>query len=402
MSDPESAARPVWRAPGMRDLAAVSFAGFSGVMVLLPVAPLWAVHGGAGTAGSGLVNGVMLAGTVLTQLLVPRALARFGWTSVLTLGLALLGVPALLYTTSDSLAVVLALSAARGAGFGLLTVTGSSVVVRLVEPARRGEAIGLYGLAVAVPNLLVLPVGPWLAEHVGFWLTFLVGAAPLLGIVSARRLARVVMAGEAADARTARPRPDRDDEPVWTARLRLLRPTLVLLSVTLAGGALITFMPQMVSAGWLTAVALFVMGLMAALARWRAGIVADRVGTHRFLWPLLLLAAAGTALIAWSVADPGSTRAWALLIGVAVVGLGYGALQNLTLVVAFEVVSPARRDLASSTWNIGFDAGTALGSVVVGALASAGSFPPALLVAAAVTVAALPLAWRRPVLSAVA
>lgn len=387
-------APPVWRVPGMRELAAVSFVGFLGYAVLLPVAPLWAVHGGADTAGAGLVNGVLLASTVLTQMLVPRALRRFGWPVVLPIGMALLGIPALLYAASDVFGVVLVLSAVRGAGFGVLTVTGSSAVARLVGPRRRGEAIGLYGLAIALPNLLLLPLGPWVAEHVGFWVVFVVSGLPLLGTVAARRLAQVI--DERAALTDDVPDVEHRTEPPLAAYRRLLRPMLLLMSVTLAGGALITFMPLMVSSGWLTALALFVMGLAAALARWGAGVIADRHGAQRFLWPLLLLATAGTALTAWSVVHPGATRTWALLVGVAVVGISYGALQNLTLVVSFSVVRGSHSDLASATWNIGFDTGTAIGSIAVGAIAVATSFTVALVIAAAVTIGALPLATRRP------
>ena len=80
----------------MAALAAMTCAGFSGYALLLTVAPLWAVEGGAGTAGSGLVNGVLLLFTVLTQLLVPRALERFGWGPVLVAGLTFMGVPGIL------------------------------------------------------------------------------------------------------------------------------------------------------------------------------------------------------------------------------------------------------------------------------------------------------------------
>jgi len=65
---------------------------------------------------------------------------------------------------SDGLAAILGLSALRGVGFGILTVTGSAAVAALVDPRRRGEAIGVYGLAVAIPNLVLLPAGPWIAE----------------------------------------------------------------------------------------------------------------------------------------------------------------------------------------------------------------------------------------------
>ena len=75
-------------------LIAMTVLGFSGYAALLPVAPLWAVHGGAGSVGAGLVNGVLMLFTVLTQLVVPAALRRFGWASVLAAGALLLGLPA--------------------------------------------------------------------------------------------------------------------------------------------------------------------------------------------------------------------------------------------------------------------------------------------------------------------
>ena len=173
----------------MAPLVVMTCAGFSGYALLLTVAPLWAVEGGATTAGSGLVNGVLLLFTVLTQLLVPRALRRFGWGPVLAVGLALLGAPGVLLSLSDDLGVILALSAVRGIGFGVLTVTGSAAVAALVVPERRGEAIGAYGLAVAGPNLVLLPAGPWIAESLGYWVAFTLSALPLAGIPAALRLA---------------------------------------------------------------------------------------------------------------------------------------------------------------------------------------------------------------------
>src|SRR3954447_23506749 len=101
-----SARRPIWREAGMAPLVVMTCAGFSGYAVLLTVAPLWAVEGGATTAGSGLVNGVLLLFTVLTQVLVPRALRSFGWGPVLGVGLVLLGVPGVLFSLSDGLGVV--------------------------------------------------------------------------------------------------------------------------------------------------------------------------------------------------------------------------------------------------------------------------------------------------------
>jgi len=378
----------------MRPLVAVTLTGFAGYAVLLPVAPLWVVRGGAGPAGAGLVNGVLLLATVVTQLFVPAALRRFGWRPVMSAGMVLLGLPAVLYVLSDALAPVLALSAVRGIGFGVLTVTGSAAAAALVDPARRGEAIGVYGLAVALPNLLLLPAGSWVAQNVGFASVFVVSALPLAGIPAVARLARALH-GHAPDLLEPTSG-DAADDPRSAAYRRLLRPMVLLLSVTLAGGAVITFVPQMVEDELLGAAGLFVLGLLAALGRWRAGALADRHGAQRFLWPLVVLTASGSGLVALAVRGPEATDPAVFLTAMVVLGLAYGALQNLTLVVAFEVVSRRHHNLGSAVWNVGFDAGTALGSVAVGAIAAAASFATAFTVVAALAAAVLPLALRRP------
>jgi len=371
----------VLRAPGMPLLLAMTVLGFAGYAALLPVAPLWVVRGGADAGGAGLVNGVLMLFTVLTQLAVPGALRRFGWAPVLVAGMVLLGLPATAHLLTDALAPTLALSAMRGLGFGVLTVTGSALVAELVPPARRGTAIGAYGLAIAGPQVLLLAGAPWIAESVGFWVVFALAGLPILGVVPAVRLARMLDHV-----------PEEQERPPY---LSLLRPMVLLLGVTLAGGALITFMAQMSSSATLTVLALLVMSATAALTRWRVGSLADRYGPQRFIWPLVLNTAAGMAIIAWAVRDPQATSAPALLVGTAVVGVSYGALQNLTLVVTFASVGRAHYGSASAVWNIGFDAGTGLGSVVVGMVAAATSFSAATLAAGALALLTLPLALRR-------
>lgn len=383
----------------MAPLVVMTCAGFSGYALLLTVAPLWAVEGGATTAGSGLVNGVLLLFTVLTQLLVPRALQRFGWGLVLAVGLMLLGVPGVLLSLSDELGVVLALSAVRGVGFGVLTVTGSAAVAALVGAERRGEAIGSYGLAVAVPNLVLLPAGPWIAESIGFWVAFTLSALPLAGIPAALRLASALRlsAPDLHPGTTASPDPR---DPESAAYRRLLRPMLLLLAVTLAGGAVITFTPQMVDSPSVAAGGLFLMGLSAAFSRWRVGVFADRYGAQRFLVPLVPLTGVGMALVSWSVASSDSVRVGSFMVAMLLVGLSYGGLQNLTLLISFTAVSRRHHNLASAVWNVGFDAGTALGSVAVGVIAELTSFATAFLVAGALAVATLPLALWRPAATA--
>lgn len=387
----------------MPALLLLTVTGFSGYAALLTAAPLWAVHGGADEAGSGLVNGVLLIATVLTQFLVPAALRRWGWAPVMVTGMVLMGLAALGHIGSDQIGPVLALSVVRGVGFGILTVTGSAAVPELVPAARRGAAIGLYGLAIALPNVLLLPAAPWAAQHWGFPVVFAVAGLPLLGVPAAIRLARALpqrphevieTPQPVGDAATAAPDPD---QPLGAAYRRLARPTLLLLAVTFAGGALITFTAQMVPGTVLAGVALLVMGLTAAVARWGIGMLSDRHGPHRFLLGFVLAGVVGVALLAWSVqlgaAGPGPVAL--LMVGMALLGTAYGGLQNLTLVVAFEQVARRHFQTASAVWNAGFDLGTALGAMLVGVIAVRFDFPVALLVTAAVCALTVPLALHR-------
>ena len=371
----------------MAPLAAMTCAGFSGYALLLTVAPLWAVEGGAGTAGSGLVNGVLLLFTVLTQLLVPRSLERFGWGPVLVAGLVLMGVPGILYGLSDGLAAILGLSALRGVGFGILTVTGSAAVAALVDPRRRGEAIGVYGLAVAIPNLVLLPAGPWIAETFGFWWVFGLNALPLAGIPAALRLASTVRARRRratgrADRRTCRAPPAPAADPAAARRDAGGRSGH---HVHATGGRqCVGRRGRPVPDG----------------ARGRAQPVAGRGARRPPRRPALRRTHGGPHRGRDGRSGVGGrelrSNGALFLASMLVLGLCYGGLQNLTLLISFAAVSARHHNRASAWWNIGFDAGTALGSVAVGVIAELTSFTTAFLICGAIAATTLPLALRNP------
>jgi predicted MFS family arabinose efflux permease len=244
------------------------------------------------------------------------------------------------------------------------------VVAHLAPPGRRGAAIGVYGLAVAVPNLVLLPGSVPIVDRFGFGPIFWLAALPVLGAPSAVRLAPVLRNADAE-------RPA-DPHASLRASLSALRgivaPTLVLFTVTMAGGAVLTFAPQL-TGPHTAALVLLIMGLAAALSRWLVGSLADRRGAWPFLAPILAGAATAMGVCGWAVARE---RDAVLIAAAIVLGLGYGALQNLTLVAAFAAVPPERIPAASAGWNIGFDAGTASGAVLAGVIATAYSFPVSL------------------------
>jgi predicted MFS family arabinose efflux permease len=348
----------LWRIPGLRALALLSVLAFASFFLTLSSLPLWAVDGGASVGSAGIATTALLAATVACQLLVPLAERRLGLPRLMAIGLVALGLPTPLYLVSQDLGWLAAVSAVRGVGFAILTVVGASLTATLAPPGRRGEAVGLYGVSVAIPQLLCVPGGASLALGGRFDVVAILATAPLLALPLVRRFRGIETAGEPqrAGGREA---------------LRAVLPAcLVLAVVTAVGGGLVTFLPVERPDGAVAGLALLLFGVVAAIGRWRVGHIVDRTGTTRLLLPAaLVLCAGGIALVA---AGLGADAAGLVVAGAAIAGAGYGSVQNLTLVAALGRAGPARESTASATWNASFDTGTAIGAWAVGAIAAAG------------------------------
>ena len=386
----EPGAGSVWRVPGMRWLLGSAALWFSGFALLLPVAPLWVIHGGSDDLGAGLVTGVMMACTVLAQLSMRRVLPGLGWRWTLVLGSGLLGLPALGHLATDRLWAVMALAALRGFGFGIVTVCGATAVAALVGPGRRGRAIGALGLASAVPQFVLVPVAPWLAERAGFGVVFVLAVLPALAIPLAWPIARAVGDSDRAPADgSGRGTP----AALWRALSGLIAALVV---ITASGGAILTFTPRILISPALGFLGLLAFTGAAAASRWGAGGIADRFGATTAIAPLLFTGALGLAAIglsADSVHDPSSRVL--VISGLLLAGVAYGGLQNLTLAQAFTAAGEPARSSVSIAWNLSFDAGTGLGAFAVGAIATATSYSAAFAVLA-IAVGLVGVCWALP------
>ncbi|MEV7914305.1 MFS transporter [Streptomyces griseus] len=361
----------VVRAPGIPHLLVTMLFCFSGFALLLPVSPAWAVHGGADAFGAGLVTAVLMAATVLAQLCVRATLRKLGWTRTLVLGALLLGLPALLQALSDHLLPVLLTTAVRGAGFGIVTVCGATAAAVLAPRGRQGAVIGLYGLAVALPQVVLTPAAPWLTDTFALPAVIVCGVLPVLALPWARSLGHAVEAR--ADTPATQDSTARQPVRATTVLRRIRRPLAVLLLVTAAGGAVLTFAPQFTATPALAATGLLALTGTAALARWGCGELADRIALRPITGVLALTAGTGLALIAYAIGSDAAPVA-ALLSGLLLLGAAYGGLQSLTLVQAFAYAGAENRHATSVAWNIGYDAGTGVGSLLLGVAAHVATF----------------------------
>jgi len=374
----------LWRVPSMWRLAVLAAFGFSSFFLTLASLPAWAVRSGAGSASAGLLTTVMLGCTIAAQMLVPLLQRRLGTPALLVVGLAALGAPTPLYLVSHQFGWLLAASAVRGVGFGVITVLGALLSTAVAPPGRRGEAIGVYGLSIAVPNLIAVPAGTALTSVGRFDVVAILATCPLLAAPLARRFHNVLA-----------PRRRRAGRSDLTAAVRAAAlPSFVLLLVTLAGGGLLTFLPIARPHGPLATIALLAMGATGSLSRWFAGTLHDRTGSRALMPASLVAAAVGIALVALTLlgsTEDGAGRVVVLLFGATVFGLGYGAIQNITQIVAFERAGPEHAVTAASVWNMAFDGGTGIGAYGIGLIAATRlDLPGTYLLCAVALVLALP------------
>ncbi|MGN6392481.1 MAG: MFS transporter [Gemmatimonadales bacterium] len=375
------ATRPKLLSPALCMYFVAAFGSMTSFYLLLSVVPLYATSSGAGNVGAGFTTGAFMLATVAAELATPTLLARFGYRVVLAAGLILLGAPALVLAWSASLATILAICLVRGVGLAILVVAGSALVAVLVPAERRSEGIGVSGVVVGVPSVVALPLGLWLAAHIGFAPVFVAGAAAsllCLGTIPALP-ARASTSGD----------------PVGVlAGLRMpgqVRPALIFFLTAMATGAVVTFLPLATrGSGRLAAAALFANMVATTVARWAAGHHGHRHqhGQTGLLVTGVVLGAAGMLLLAFTMS------AWLVGAGALVLGIGFGLAQNTSLTLMFDRVSAEGYGMVSALWNLAYDAGMGVGAAGFGVLVTRSGYPAGFALVGVVMLVALAPVWR--------
>ncbi|WP_370625705.1 MFS transporter [Corynebacterium sp. TAE3-ERU16] len=367
----------MWSSPALKTTLIAVAAAFASWSLMLPVVPLAVISSGGSDSLAGSVTGVFMAGTVLTQMFTPKALRRFGYIPVMVVSAFLLCVPSALYVFSVDAIPVLTVSAVRGVGFGALTVAQSALMAELVARRFLGKASGALGLVVGLLQMLFLPTGLYLAETIGFTAVYIISSVIGIGATalcwSLPRLSpekRESLRGTGSITETG--------YSVATWKL-ITVPALAISTIAMGYGAISSFLPAAVKeldpadGAVVGGLVLAVVGGSQMLSRYGAGIIADRRGeAGRLVIPSLVAGVIGLALATLVLAA--GLNPWLLLLSALLFGAGFGAVQNEALLMMFARLPRSKVTEASAMWNIAFDSGTGLGSVVLGVVAARAAY----------------------------
>ena len=355
--------------------------------LILPVMPLYVSSLGGTPIQLGLIIGLF---SVMAMVVRPPAgwiIDTRGSRKVLVAGMVIFLLASLGYVLVRSVDGILGLRVFHGLGMGLFPTAATVIVAELAPLARRGEAMGWFGIANSA-GLIVGPVlGPALAGGIGYPALFLLAAGvALLGCVCL-----LLTPGPRRPASGGRGLPSLRE---LYSRNALL-PSAILLCLYIPYGIMVAFIPVIAVGRGLSNPGLFYAVYAGAvlLVRAQAGRLSDQYGRAAVILPGMLLASVAYLVLGLTSGVSG------VLVGGAVYGLAFGSVQPALMALTADRVRPAERGKAMGTFYFAWELGITIGSTGAGLLLSLMDFPVMLLIGSVIPLigAALSLKTRSPV-----
>ncbi len=327
--------------------------------------PLYITSLGGTEVEVGVVMGLYNAVGILCQPLVGPWVDAVGRRPFMLLGVGLAFGAALLATAAPAIGVLAVVRLLQGVGFSCFFVANYSYVIDLVPPARRGWALGIYGVAGLVGTAVAPLVGEWVIRRVGF--------RPLFA------LAAGVMAVAGGLVWGLREREREGSPPVggfpWE-RGGLAEAFQLSMAVTLffglGAGTIFVFLPTFADRLRVETLALFYTAYsVAAIAvRVLGGRLSDVHGRRAVIVPAMFVQAGATALLAaigFFVSRTSATPVLPLLFLAGLMsGSAHGFLYPGLAALVTDQTPEARRGVVVGIFSAIFLAGQTSGAFAFG------------------------------------
>lgn len=396
----KSAKVPLWTAP-FTLLTLANFGLSMAFFSLMATMATYSIHAfAASNTQAGVVNSAFVLGAMISRFVAGRLIELKGYRAVMIASLILHAAAIASYFTATTFTWTLIIRTLHGIGFGLSQTAVGGTVMATVPASRRAEGSGWFTTGMSIAT----------------------GLAPFLGIALQRSsagqtgvfaLATTVAVGSLVAALFARPDSDkalgRHTTHVHSRAPKHLRRkgfTLRPHPVNLGGfvdkrafpiaavvalcaftfGAVLTFIDGFAKETGLTEAAAWyfvVYAVVIFFSRPLAGMAQDRWGDHVVVIPLII------ALIVGMVATSQARSPLTLLVGAALLGLGYGTVLSAGQAIAVAKVGAKRAGLAVASYFLLVDFGTGVAPGLLGTLVDPLGYRNMMLVAAGIAVIAL-------------
>lgn len=351
-------------------ITAASFFLFFGFQILLPTLPVYMLDLGGNNTAVGLIISIFTVFSLFTRPLVGALMSRSkkGW---LVAGLVLCFIIISSYNWTLSVGLLLLARCVHGVGWGIVTVTSSTMASDIIPANRRGEGIGFFGLASTLAMALAPAIGLALLD--GKWqmpgVIFVAAASTALALicvwgVQKQRNHSNERSGSTDQAQARLPLRSQLFEP------KALFPSLLGLLIGIVYGGIVSFITLFGEEAQIGNVGLFftLNAISLLIVRLISGRLFDRKGHVWVIFPGSLLLAASLLVLSY-------THSMTMLaISAVLFGFGFGAVQPSLQAWILNRVEPELRGPANATFYSAFDLGIGGGALLLGRLAEASSY----------------------------
>lgn len=326
---------------------------FFTVDFLLPVLPFYVVDLGGSETAVGLLMGLFTFCSIILRPFQGRRLNRSGRKRLLISGVAVYFLGGLGLAALPSIGALFLFRALQGFGWGAFLLAYHTMTVDLAPVDRKGEAVGLMGMAPP----LSLATAPLFGE---FFLTGKQGYPGILLISAGAALAALSLAVLIKEA--PRDAVETGRQPLISRRVLL--PSAMIFFIMFAFGGILTFLPLLGEARDIFPVGPFftVLAVVNMAVRPLTGKISDRWGRSRVFIPGLLISCTSFVVIALA------NSLGVLLLGALLLGCGFGAAHPAVMALAADRLDAAERGVGMATYSTAFDFGIVAGAIILGLL----------------------------------
>jgi len=324
-----------------------TFALFSSFYFLLITLPIYIQKIGGTESEIGLIIGVFTISAVVFRPFIGQEVDRRGRKNILILGLLVFLVSMLLYNYMNNVTALLLLRVFHGIGWGAATTAATTLIADISPPKRRGEAMGIFGMASNVAMAIGPALSIILLAAYDFSLLFMIGAG--IALVS------LLLALPISQTFASHPK-----TPLFS-REALFVSTLMF-TIALTYGSIVSFLSLFAQKQGIQNPGIFftVFAVTLILVRAFAGKVSDKKGRKFVILPGMILIAAGL----WILSTASTLSVF--LIAALLYGLGFGLVHPSLMALLIDSVSEKERGSAMGTFTAAFDLGIGMGSIILG------------------------------------
>jgi MFS family permease len=333
-----------------------NFFYFGSFYLLLPILPQYVDTLGGTPAQVGLVTGLYTMAAVLVRPYFGQLADRIGRKKVMMIGAGCFTLLFMLYGLVDAIYPLYIMRVFHGLAHAAFLAASAAYIADLAPPARRGEAMGVYGTSNVIAMALFPAWGTAVISRTGdfnylFGLSAAVAGAAFLCILLVKDLAVANYGGRPAGGFLA-----------VGKRREVLMPALALFGGATTYGAIIAFLPLFAPQRGISDIGIFFTAFAASTVASRVfiGKLSDRIGRQRVILPCMALVVGAVLMLAQLSSSE------MLIIIALLYGFGFGAFMPTLNALVVDYTPPQDRGVALGFFTAFMDLGITAGAVVLG------------------------------------